>query len=185
MKQLQHLGTGLMTVSIGLMGIGFSSTPLPLVSNAVNASEVADYHAALPPLIQRELFFGDPEITGAQLSPDGQFLAFQKPLDGVINVWVKGIDEPMEAARPVTADAESPIIIYFWSADGRYILYAQDKGGNEDFHIYAVDPDSLGEVRDLTPVEGITAQIYAVPKRSPNQIIIGLNDRDPQFHGCI
>ena len=103
-----------------------------------------------------------------------------------MNVWVKGIDEPMEAARPVTADAESPIIIYFWSADGRYILYSQDKGGNENFHIYAVEPKSLGETipaaRDLTPIEGITAQIYAVPKQTPNQIIIGLNDRDPQFH---
>lgn len=181
MKQFEF-GAGLM-MSISLMGFSLGNPPLPLTAKTASAAES---QTALPPLLQRELFFGDPEITGAQLSPDGKFLAFQKPLDGVINVWVKGIDEPMEAARPVTADAESPIIIYFWSADGRYILYGQDKGGNENFHIYAVEAKSLGETspvtRDLTPVEGITASIYSVPKRTPNHIIIGLNERNPQFH---
>lgn len=185
MKKL-HFGAGLIIVSVSLMRLGFSSTHPPLAANRATASENLENQAILPPLIKRELFFADPEITGAQLSPNGQFLAFQKPLEGVMNVWVKGIDEPMEAARPVTADAESPIMIYFWSADGRYILYSQDKGGNENFHIYAVDPKSLGETisttRNLTPIEGIAARIYTVPKQTPNQIIIGLNDRDPQFH---
>ncbi|MDJ0708238.1 MAG: prolyl oligopeptidase family serine peptidase [Leptolyngbyaceae cyanobacterium MO_188.B28] len=185
MKKLQF-GAGLIMASFSLMSLGFIITWLPLATNRASASEDLDNQAVLPPLINRELFFADPEITGAQLSPDGQFLAFQKPLEGVINVWVKGIDEPMEAARPVTADAESPIMIYFWSADGRYILYGQDNGGDENFHIYAVEPKSIGETipaaRDLTPIEGITAQIYALPKQTPNEIIIGLNDRDPQFH---
>ncbi|MEO0349206.1 MAG: alpha/beta fold hydrolase [Cyanobacteria bacterium P01_A01_bin.15] len=178
MKPLR-LGAGLLVMSAGLFGFG--SPQLPLTTGPARA---ADVNPTLPPLIQRELFFADPEITGARLSPDGQFLAFQRPLDGVMNVWVKGIDEPMEAARPVTADADSPVIIYFWSADGRYILYAQDKGGNENFHIYAADPESLGgtTARNLTPVDGVTAQIYAVPKQMPNHIIVGLNERDPQFH---
>ena len=178
MKPLR-LGAGLLVMSAGLFGFG--SPQLPLTTGPARA---ADVNPTLPPLIQRELFFADPEITGARLSPDGQFLAFQRPLDGVMNVWVKGIDEPMEAARPVTADAESPVIIYFWSADGRYILYAQDRGGNENFHIYAADPESLGgaTARNLTPVDGVTAQIYAVPKQMPNHIIVGLNERDPQFH---
>ncbi|MDV3349844.1 prolyl oligopeptidase family serine peptidase [Leptothoe sp. LEGE 181152] len=177
--QKRWLGAGLMVISVGFMG----GASLQLSATAQPATEA---QAGLPPLVQRELFFANPEITGAQLSPDGQFLAFQKPLNGVINVWVKGIDEPMEAARPVTADTDSPIIVYFWSADGRYILYGQDKEGNENFHIYAVEPGSLHETvptaRNLTPIEGIAAQIYAVPKQTPNQIIVGLNDRNPQFH---
>ena len=165
----------------GLLGFGLSHSPIM----ASRATESTSDPSTLPPLIERELFFSDPEISGAQLSPDGQFLAFQKPLDGVINVWVKGINEPIEAARPVTADTDSPIIVYFWSADGRYILYAQDKGGNENFHIYAVEPgsiDSQEKARDLTPFKNITAFIYAVPKETPNEIIIGLNDRNPQVH---
>jgi len=61
-----------------------------------------------PPLIDRQLFFGDPEIAGAQLSPDGKFISFLKPLNGVRNIWVKRADEPFDAARPVTADTRRP-----------------------------------------------------------------------------
>src|SRR5687767_14180440 len=45
-----------------------------------------------PPLIDRDLFFGDPEISGAQLSPDGKFIAFVKPFKGNRNIWVKRTD---------------------------------------------------------------------------------------------
>ncbi|MBE9063172.1 S9 family peptidase [cf. Phormidesmis sp. LEGE 11477] len=184
--KLSYLGVGLMIVSASIIPLGPIRQPLPLLSPTVAAAEEPSDRATLPPLIERELFFSDPEISGAQLSPNGQFIAFQKPLDGVINVWVKDIDEPMAAARPVTADAQSPIMFYFWSADGRYILYGQDTGGNENFRFYAVEPEVVGEAgvgaRDLTPIENITAMLYAIPKETPNQIIIGLNDRDPRIH---
>ncbi len=143
----------------------------------------------LPPLIDRELFFGDPEISGAQISPDGRFISFRKPYKDVMNIWVKGIDERFEAARPITADTERPVRGYFWSQDSRYVLYAQDKGGNENFHVYAVDPSAPAEAatgvppaRDLTPYENVQARIYAVPEATPTEIIVGLNDRDPQLH---
>lgn len=146
-----------------------------------------NYLKKLPPLIDREVFFGDPQIANAQLSPDGKFLAFQKPLNGVMNIWVKRLGEPFEAAHPVTADTDRPIPKYSWSEDGRYILYGQDKGGNENFHIYAVavtavPGKSAPSVRDLTPLENIQALLYAVPKKTPNYIIVGLNDRNPQVH---
>src|SRR5688572_1372785 len=60
--------------------------------------------AQSPPLIDRELFFGDPEIAGAQISPDGAFIAFIKPFKGIRNVWVKKTGEPFANAKPVTAD---------------------------------------------------------------------------------
>src|SRR5688572_19185900 len=60
--------------------------------------------AQSPPLIDRELFFGDPEIAGAQISPDGAFIAFVKPFKGVRNIWVKKTGEPFANAKPVTAD---------------------------------------------------------------------------------
>ena len=140
------------------------------------------------PLIDRKLFFGNPEISSAQLSPDGKFLAFRKPLNGVINIWVKGIDEPMSAARPITEDKNRPIIVYSWSKDSKYILFPQDKGGNENFRIYSVSPTAkvakgqIPEAKDLTPLEKVRARIYALPKNSPNTIIAGLNHRDPRFH---
>lgn len=147
------------------------------------------YLDQLPPLIDRELFFGDPEISGAQLSPDGRFLTFRKPYRGVLNIWIKRIEEPFEAARPITADTSRPVRGYFWSQDSRLVLYVQDKGGNENFHVYAVDPSGRPDTamgvppaHDLTPYENVQARIFAVPEATPNSIIIGLNDRDPQVH---
>ncbi|MEO1377099.1 MAG: S9 family peptidase [Cyanobacteria bacterium J06635_10] len=142
-----------------------------------------------PPLIDRKLFFGNPEISGARLSPNGKFLAFRKPLNGVINIWVKGIDEPMSAARAITDDRNSPILAYFWSQDSKNILFIQDKGGNENFRIYSVSPTAkvafmktVPEAKDLTPYEKVKARIYALPEKTPNSIIVGLNDRDRRYH---
>ncbi|MFO7653075.1 MAG: S9 family peptidase [Candidatus Krumholzibacteriia bacterium] len=169
---------------------------LPILCLAACSSEPAsDVNTAtgeditrVPPLIDRELFFGDPEISGADLSPDGRWVSFIRPYRGVRNIWVKGLDDPFEAARPVTADAR-PVPDYFWSRDGRFILYVQDKDGNEDFHVYSVDPQAepLGDTGvppavDLTPVDGVRAGIYAVPRDQPDAIIVGLNDRDPAYH---
>lgn len=165
-----------------------TATPQATVTSAAEQPSRA-YLAQLPPLIDRERFFDDPEIAGAQVSPDGRFISFRKPYKGVMNIWVKGIAEPWSAARPITADLKRPVIGYFWSEDGRYILHVQDKGGNENFHVYVVDPASppdpatgVPTARDLTPIENARALIYAVPERTPNQIIIGLNDRNPSVY---
>ncbi len=60
--------------------------------------------AEVPPLLDRELFFGDPEISGAQISPDGRFISFIKPYNNVMNIWIKERGEPFDKARPLTAD---------------------------------------------------------------------------------
>lgn len=153
------------------------------------AAQQPSYLDQLPPLVDRELFFGDPEISGAQISPNGEFISFRKQHLGVMNIWVKRIDEPFEAARPMTADTTRPVSSYFWSQDSRFLLYAQDKGGNENFHVYAVDPRDAAEdatgvppALDLTPYGEVQVRIYAVPEGTPDKILVGINDRDPQVH---
>jgi dipeptidyl aminopeptidase/acylaminoacyl peptidase len=153
------------------------------------AAQQQDHLAQLPPLIDRELFFGDPEILGAGISPNGEFISFRKQHLGVMNIWVKQTDEPFEAARPMTADTTRPVRGYFWSQDSRYLLYVQDKGGNENFHVYAVNPRDEAEpgtgvppALDLTPYGEIQARIYSVPEATPDKILVGLNDRDAQVH---
>lgn len=143
----------------------------------------------LPPLIDREVFFGNPEIIGAQLSPDGKFMSFIKPLNDVLNIWVKDMNAPFDQARPLTAATLRPIRNYFWSRDGKYILYVQDKGGDENFNIYAVAPGDKpaegSEVplnRDLTNLTGVRVMIFSVPQTEPDILYIGLNDRDPSWH---
>src|SRR6185369_1586024 len=100
----------------------------------------ASVWAQSPPLIDRELFFGDPEIAGAQISPDGAFIAFIKPFKGTRNVWVKKTGDPFSSAKPITADTKRPIPTFFWSRDGKYILFVQDKAGDENYNVYAVNP---------------------------------------------
>ena len=163
-------------------------TAVVLLAVSLSAAELP-YLDKLPPVIERDKFFGDPEISGAQLSPNGEFMSFRKPFKDVINIWVKKRGEPFEDAYPVTADTTRPVTGYFWSNDSRYILYVQDQGGNENYHIYAVDPLSepapgqdVPEARDLTPMDSIRAAIYSLPDETPNTIYIGLNDRDQRYH---
>jgi dipeptidyl aminopeptidase/acylaminoacyl peptidase len=157
-----------------------------LLVAAVMAISVA---AELPPIIDRELFFDNPEISGAQLSPDGRYIAFIKPLEGTRNVWVKKTDEPFEKARPITADTKRPIPGYFWTQDGRYVLFVQDEAGNENYNVYAVDPaakpaegQKVPAARNLTDAKEVRAFIYDVPESDPDVIYIGLNDRDKAWH---
>jgi dipeptidyl aminopeptidase/acylaminoacyl peptidase len=185
---------GVALASLGLAActsapVATPAVPQPPASEEHPAMSPASAPAGLPPLIDRDLFFGDPQIAASQISPDGRFLSFVKPYRDILNIWVKGLAEPFDAARPMTADTERPVTSYFWSEDGKYLLYEQDKGGNENFHVYAVDPGAAPEestgvppARDLTPLENVRATIYAVPERTPHQIIVGLNDRDPALH---
>ncbi len=145
--------------------------------------------AQQPPIIDRQLFFGEVQIAGAQISPDGQYLSFLKPYKGTRNIWVKKASEPFSAARPVSAEPTRPIREYLWSRDSKYILYSQDAGGDENFNVYAIDPSQPADpktgvptTRALTNLKGVRTEIFAAPKSKPDILYIGLNDRDPQYH---
>jgi dipeptidyl aminopeptidase/acylaminoacyl peptidase len=153
------------------------------------AQQAANKSTDRPPLIDRELFFGNPEIAGAQISPDGKFIAFLKPYKDTRNIWVKGVGEPFSAAKLITSDTKRPIPAYFWSRDGKYILFVQDKAGDEDYNIFAVNPaeappagEEAPKARNLTDLKKVTAQIYAVPKNDPDLMYVGINDRDQAWH---
>ena len=132
------------------------------------------------PLIPRQLLFGNPDKASAQISPDGANISWLAPLDGVLNVWVAPADNPA-AARPVTRDTGRGIRIYGWAYTAAHIIYLQDVGGDENWRLYAVQLAS-GEILDLTPLENIHAQIQEASPQHPGQLLVGLNDRDPQFH---
>jgi len=145
--------------------------------------------AQQPPLLDRELFFGDPEISGAQISPDGKYVAFIKPWNKTRNVWVKKTEDPFDKASLVTADTKRPIPGFFWSRDGKFILFVQDQAGDENYNVYAVNPadkpaagSEAPPARNLTDAKGVRAAIYAVPKSDPDIVYVGLNDRDKAWH---
>jgi dipeptidyl aminopeptidase/acylaminoacyl peptidase len=143
----------------------------------------------MPPLIDREVLFGSSEIAGAQISPDGRFIAFRKPHKGLVNIWVKRADEPFANARLLTDETRRPPRQFFWSRDGKFILFTKDKGGDENYNLYAVSPDEqppggrdVPAARNLTNSEKVRTVIYFVPRVEPDAVYVGLNDRDPAWH---
>jgi dipeptidyl aminopeptidase/acylaminoacyl peptidase len=170
--------------------------PEPLLKNSLlSAIAIASLAVPIavcaqqPPIIDRQLFFGEVQISGAQISPDGQYISFLKPYKGTRNIWVKKAGEPFSAARPVSAEATRPVRSYFWSRDSKYVLYVQDAAGDENFNIYAIDPTVAADsktgvppTRALTNLKGVRTEIFAVPKSKPDILYIGLNDRDPHWH---
>jgi len=142
-----------------------------------------------PPLVDREIFFGNPEIANAVLSPDGRFLAFLRPWHDTRNIWVKRVDEPFSAARRLTAETKRPVPSFFWTYDSRYLLYVKDHDGDENYNLYAVDPAAaptagadIPASRDLTGLKGVRVNVYSLPKHEPDIVYLGLNDRDKAWH---
>jgi hypothetical protein len=132
------------------------------------------------PLISREILFGNPDKASPQLSPDGNQLGFLAPVEGVLNVWVGPATDPASAS-PVTNDTGRGIRFFVWAHTNQHILYIQDKGGDENWRIYSVNLQD-GSVKDLTPSEGTQAQIQKISPYYPEEILIALNDTQPQFH---
>ncbi len=132
------------------------------------------------PLIPREVLFGNPQRAQARLSPNGKWLSFQAPVHGVMNVWVAPADD-LSQAQAVTQEKVRPIPSYQWAYDNQHILYVQDKNGDENFHLYATNVETR-QTKDLTPIEGVRAEIQEVSRKFPDEILVGLNDRDPRFH---
>jgi dipeptidyl aminopeptidase/acylaminoacyl peptidase len=147
-----------------------------LLAFAVVASCGAAAWAELPPLIPREVLVGNPEKAAPQISCDGTRLSYLAPSDkGVLNVWVRTIGKTDDTQ--VTNDTYRGIRIHFWAEDGKHLMYLQDTGGDENWHVYSVDLDSK-VVRDLTPFQGIRAQGILSDKKFPNELLVGLNLRD-------
>ena len=133
-----------------------------------------------PELIPRNTLFGNPERTDVRISHDGARISYLAPVDGVMNVWVASVGA-IDDARPVTQDTDRGIRIYFWTYNPAYLMYVQDRGGDEDWHVYAVDVETK-ETRDLTPYEGVNAIPQALSQRFPDEVLTGVNRRDPELH---
>ena len=132
------------------------------------------------PLIPRKLLFGNPDKTQARISPDGAKLSYIAPVNGVLNVWVGPVENP-EAAKPVTNDSNRGIRFHQWAYTSKHILYIQDKGGDENWRIYGVNLET-GDVTDYTPIDKVNARIESLSHRSPERVVIALNDRNEQVH---
>jgi len=148
-------------------------------------------------LIPRADLFGNPDKSSLRVSPDGQYISFLAPVEGVLNVWVAPADKPGEG-KAVSKDTQRGIRQYFWSYTGKHLLYLQDEGGDENWMLHSVNVET-GEDVNLTPFEEILdaegnpimlpsgkkmrprVDVQEVSPDTPEIILVGLNKRDPQF----
>ncbi|MDY3558868.1 S9 family peptidase [Gemmata sp. JC673] len=136
--------------------------------------------AEAPPLIPRDVLFGNPDRTAPQISPDGKHLAYLAPdAKNVLQVWVRS--HPPQPGKPddraVTSDEKRGIRRYYWAHDGKHLLYLQDKGGDENFHLYATEL-ATGKTRDLTPFDGVRVEGVDLDEHNPDTVLVGLNKRN-------
>lgn len=153
--------------------------PAPPPSAAPSATP-AETAAPAPKLIPRDVLFGNPERASPRISPDGKQLSWLAPVDGVLNVWVAPIDD-LSKGKPVTSDKKRGIRIHTWAYTNSHVLYAQDEGGDENWHVYSVDLSS-SKALDLTPMKGVQARIVQGSPKKPKELLVGINDRDKKWH---
>ncbi|HQR72238.1 MAG TPA: S9 family peptidase [Burkholderiaceae bacterium] len=155
-------------------------TVLMAASVAAGALASAPALAQSDSLIPRKLIFGNPSRLMPKLSPDGKSLAWIAPRDGVLNVWVAPADA-LPSAKPVTNERPRPITEFWWSPDSTRILYTQDRGGNENWVLYGVEV-ATGKQTTYTDPEKVTVRLIGASPKVPGSILIGLNNRVPQYH---
>ena len=146
--------------SILFLLLAFSAAAQPAPAKASKPA------GGLPPLIDRDLFFGNPEIAGARALAG-------RPLPRVPQALERHPQHLRERRRRAVqrgapADhgnqaARSPG--YFWTRDSKYILYVKDNDGDENFNVYAVDPAAKPAAgadappsRDLTGLKGVACR---------------------------
>ena len=133
---------------------------------------------AQAPLIPLNDFFRNPEKVAFRISPDGKHLAFMQPWENRLNIFVQEIGKTEEVQ--VTFSKERDIQGYFWKNDNR-LVFLQDKGGNENFHLFAVDKDGKNQ-KELTVGDDVRAEIIDDLFENENEMIVGLNKRNPEIY---
>ena len=142
---------------------------------SATAGTVAD-----TPLIPRSALFGNPVKSAAQLSPDGNWLSWMAPVNGVMNVWVAPADKP-EAAKSITESKDRPIPQHFWSGNSEQVLFVKDNAGDENFRLYGVNVNS-GKQQDFTPFDKVRVRMLGSSRTRLDEVLVGINNRDPRWH---
>jgi len=141
--------------------------------------------ASLPKQYPLKDFFRNPDRGFFRLADDGQTLGFMQPvaLDGQparMNIFVQSLQDarPVGEPRQLTSETARDISNFFWKGDNT-ILYQKDFGGDENFHVLAVNAQT-GVAHDLTPYDNVRAGIEDDLPDDPDHVLIGHNQRDPQ-----
>ena len=123
-----------------------------------------------------EDYFAKPKASSFKFSPKGSYLSYKEKDENLKNhVYVKNIETG--EVRLVIEEKEELVRGYGWANDNR-LLYVMDKGGDENYHLFAVDLDGSNE-KELTPFDGVKADILNGLKEDKDHMIISMNKNNP------
>ncbi len=175
-----------LTLCVVLFAVACSKSPEPESVKTDGAQvDISASASTLPQkaelaIIPRRDLFGSPDHIEPHLSPDGKQLAWLAPVAGILNVWV-GPTNDLASAKAITNDAKRGIRSYRWALDNRHIIYAQDKDGDENWHLFVLDVAS-GEARDATAFQNVMASVVGMSTLKKSSAVVALNRRDPEWH---
>lgn len=131
-----------------------------------------------------ESLFGVPAFSRAQISPDGNCVAYLAPWNDRLNIWVR----PLEAtachadAKRLTADDVRNIDGFCWTHDSRSILFVQDTRGDENWHLHRADINcAVATSIDITPFPGVRVMGLELSLRHPEKAFVQMNYRSPEL----
>ncbi|MCC8418731.1 MAG: S9 family peptidase [Rickettsia endosymbiont of Glossina mortisans submortisans] len=130
-------------------------------------------------IIPRKVLFGNPDKARVSLTHDGKYILYIAPKDGVLNIWLAHSDD-ISKAEAITHDKGRGIWSYAKAYNNKNILYTQDFNGDENDRIYSYNIETK-ETKLLTPEKGVKAGIAGASHKKPNEILIYLNERNPEY----
>ena len=166
-------------IFLGVVALMFAAYACSSSTKTVVQDKVVTEQIAEAKLISRELLFGNPDISAVKVSPDGKYISYMADVEGVRNVFVGPIDD-FTKAKAITNNKGRGVPFYFWAYKENTVLFGKDNNGDENWRIIGINVVNK-EMQEYTP-EGSRAQILSVSHKIPNEIMIGINDRNPQFH---
>ncbi len=135
------------------------------------------------PLIPRTELLGSPRQFSPRLSPDGSLISYVAPTDGVLNLWIAPVAD-LSQARQVTFDRGRGVQTHGWLHTGTHLWFLQDKGGNENHHLFVV-PTAGGVAEDRTPFDGAQARVINFSRQYPEEALVAVNHRDRRWHDVL
>ncbi len=125
-----------------------------------------------------EDYFQKPKQTTFKFSPDGMFFSYrEKDSNGKLHIYVKNTETGV--VKRIIEEKEELIRGYGW-ANNKRLIYVMDQGGNENYHLFAVDLDGNNQ-KDLTPYKDVTVSILEILKEQPEFLVVSMNKDNAQI----
>jgi dipeptidyl aminopeptidase/acylaminoacyl peptidase len=103
--------------------------------------------------LQLDALLSIPALFGAQVSPDGEWVAWSwSRLGPAADVFAA----PTDGSRPplrLSDTAEGDTVVVSWTPDGEAVLVSEDRDGNERVRLFRVELADPGVMEPLTPAD--------------------------------